>query len=233
MLTTTAEIPHMSKATPSGARKSATRGRKPIFRREDVIHAAQELVGAEGSEALSMRGVASHMGTGVATLYHYFGSLAELLDALALTLLDELPDREIAGIAAARQYLRELVLAYSQLVARYPDFERMVGPLADERILRLFNSAMRAMLDAKVDIERAGAAWSTLQSLAVAHGASHRRLDGAHRDWSRKRIGDLDAVQKLFDAGVLNAGAEEWFGRVLDLTLDQMLPELKVKSRKR
>ncbi|HEY1075081.1 MAG TPA: helix-turn-helix domain-containing protein [Fontimonas sp.] len=225
----------MKKAPPRTAAEptASARGRKPIFRSEDVLKAAQELVESQGREALSMRGIASHLGTGVATLYHYFGSLAELMDALALALLDELPEWNAENAQDTRAYLRDLVLAYSRLAARYPDFERMVGPLADQRILRLFDSALRAMLSAKVDVERAAAAWSNLQSLAISHAAATRRLDGARREWNRKRIGDLDAVQQLFDAGVLKAGGDEWFGRVLDLTLDQMLPELKAKSRRR
>lgn len=204
----------------------AARGRKPIFRGEDVIAAALALVARDGHEALSMRAIAAHMGTGVATLYRYFGSLAEVQDALAMTLLDEIPLLEAGDASETRRQLEATALAYAEVAARHPDFEQMVGPLADQRILRLLDSALRAMLNAGVDLERAAVAWSVLQSLAQSHASSSRRLNSVRQTGSRKRFKDLDAVLALADTGVFKASHEEWFRRVLDLVIDQLLPEL-------
>src|SRR3546814_13393365 len=74
---------------------------------------------------------------GVATLYNYFGSLAEVNDALAIVLLNEIPLFDAKNARETRRQLKEIVMAYAKVVARHPDFERMVGPLADQQILRL------------------------------------------------------------------------------------------------
>src|SRR3546814_9726201 len=97
------------------------------------------------------------MGTGVATLYNYFGSLAEVNDALAIVLLNETPLFDAKNARETRRQLKEIVMAYAKVVARNPDFERMVGPLDDQQILRLLDSALRMLLNDGVDIERAGA----------------------------------------------------------------------------
>lgn len=215
------------------AAERPARGRKPIFRREHVIEAALALVDRDGHEALSMRGIATYMGTGVATLYNYFGSLAEVNDALAIALLNEIPLLDAKDVRDTRRQLKERTMAYADVVARHPDFERMVGPLADQQIMRLLDSALRVMLDAGVDIERAGVSWSVLQSLAQTHAASSRRLDNAKRSDTRKKFKELDAVLTLANTGVFKASRDEWFHRVLDLTIDRMLPELKIKTSKR
>lgn len=202
-------------------------GRKPIFRTEDVITAAMDLVNRDGQEALSMRAIAAQLGTGVATLYNYFGSLAELEDAIAIVLLKDIPLIDAKDVRQTRCQIKEMAMAYARVAARYPGFEQMVGPLADQQIMRLLDSALRAMLDAGVDIVRAGVSWSVLQSLAETHAASSRRLTHVRQTGTRKRFKDLDAVLTLANTGVFKASREEWFDQVLDLTIDRMLPELK------
>jgi AcrR family transcriptional regulator len=202
-------------------------GRKPIFRTEDVIRAALDLVNRDGHEALSMRAIAAQLGTGVATLYNYFASLAELEDALAIVLLKEIPLVDTKDARQTRQQLKEMAMAYARVAARYPGFEQMVGPQADQQIMRLLDAALRAMLDAGVDIERAGVSWSVLQSLAQTHAASSRRLTNVRQTGTRKRFKDLDAVLTLANTGVFKASREQWFEQILDLTMDRLLPELK------
>jgi len=227
----------MKKSRETAAERPAAgrpaRGRKPIFRREHVIEAALALMDRDGHAALSMRGIAAYMGTGVATLYNYFGSLAEVNDAIAIALLNEIPLLDANDTREARRQLKDRTMVYADVVARHPDFERMVGPLADQQIMRLLDSALRVMLNAGVDIERAGVSWSVLQSLAQTHAASSRRLDSAKRSDTRKKFKELDAVLKLANTGVFKASRDEWFHRVLDLTIDRMLPELKIKTSKR
>src|SRR3546814_16646472 len=87
-----------------------------------------------------------YMGTGVATLYNYFGSLAEVNDALAIVRLNEIPLFDAKNARETRRQLKEIVMAYAKVVARHPDFERMVGPLADQQILRLLDSALRMQI---------------------------------------------------------------------------------------
>jgi len=208
----------------------ATPGRKPIFRKEHVVKAALDLVDRDGHAALSMRAIAADLGTGVATLYNYFGSLAELKDAMALILIDGIPLLDAKSARETRRQLKDMAMAYAKVSERHPDFEQMVGPLAYQRILRLLDSALRAMVNAGVDIERAGVMWSVLQSLAQSHAVSSRRLVSVGQTEMRKMIKDLDAVLTLASTGYVEASLEERFSQVLDLTLDRMLPELKTRT---
>jgi len=224
----------MKKTPNSPAKKPraapATPGRKPLFQKEQVIRIALDLVERNGHEALSMRAIAAELGTGVATLYNYFGSLAELNDALAITLLDEIPLVDTKDVRETRCQLKELVIAYANIVERHPNFVQMVGALADQKIMRIFDSTLQAMLDAGVDVERATVTWSVLSGLAVSHAASSRRVDRTRQTDMRRKFKDLKALQVAVKTGVFKLGQDEWFSQILDLTIDRMLPELKART---
>jgi AcrR family transcriptional regulator len=211
----------------------ATPGRKPSFRQEHVIQAALDLADREGHKALSMRAIAAELGTGVATLYNYFDSLADLNDALATTLVSQIPLLDAKDARQARQQLKDMVMAYAEVAGRHPDFEQMVGPQTQQRILQLLNSALRVMVDAGVDIERAGTMWSILQSLGQSHAVNIRRFGSVRQPEMRKMVKDLDAVMTLAGTGYLEASVDERFSQVLDLVLDRIVPELKARPSRR
>ena len=209
----------------------AAPGRKPSFHREHVIKAALDLMDRSGHEALSMRAIATELGTGVATLYNYFESLADLNDELALTLLGGIPLLDAKAPQQVRQQLKDMVIAYAAVAERHPDINQMVGPNTFKRILQLLNSALHAMVDAGVDIERAGVMWSILQSLAQSHAMSSRGLGTVRQPEMRKMVKDLDAVMALAETGYLEASLEERFSLVLDVIFDRIAPELNVKAK--
>jgi AcrR family transcriptional regulator len=222
--------------TPKAKRPAAapaTPGRKPIFRKEDVIKAALDLLDRGGHTALSMRAIAGELGTGVATLYNYFDSLADLNDALAMTLLDGISPLDAKNPRQARQQLKDLATAYAKVVERHPEIDQMIGPQTYQRVLQLLDSALHAMVDAGVDIERAGITWSILQSLAQSHARSSRRFGSVRQPEMRKAVKNLDAVMSLADTGYVEASVDERFSRVLDLILDRIVPELKARAAKR
>lgn len=224
----------MKKARISKAgRDAATPGRKPSFRREHVIKAALDLMDREGHQALSMRAIAAELGTGVATLYNYFDSLADLNDALAMSLVCDIPLLQAQDARQARRQLKDMVIHYARVAERHPDFEQMVGPQTYQRILQLLDSALRVMVDAGVDIERAGIMWSILQSLGQSHAIASRRLRSVRQPEIRKMVRDLDAVSTLAGTGYLEASIDERFSLVLDLVLDRIVPELKAGAAKR
>ena len=73
--------------------------RKPTLSREKIVAAALEIADAEGFEAVSMRRLASELGAGTMTLYHYVKTKDELIalvgDAIMGELIipaDEVPD---------------------------------------------------------------------------------------------------------------------------------------------
>jgi AcrR family transcriptional regulator len=201
-----------------------------MFRKEQVVRVALNLVERNGHEALSMRGIAAELGTGVATLYNYFGSLAELNDALAITLLNEIPLVDANDARETRRQLEEMVIAYANVVARHPNFVQMVGALAHQQTMRIFDSTLQAMLNAGVDVERAAVSWSVLSGLAESHATSNRRVDRVRQGGIRTKFKELDALQAVANTGVFKLSHDEWFRKALSLTIDQMLPELKAKS---
>ena len=60
----------------------ASRGRRPILDVEQVVDAALEVLDAEGLPAVSLRRVSAHLGVSHMTLYGYFRSKDDLLEAL-------------------------------------------------------------------------------------------------------------------------------------------------------
>jgi AcrR family transcriptional regulator len=63
--------------------RSEPRGRRAPRSREDVAEAAIAVADTEGFEAVSMRRVASELGLGTMSLYHYVRSKDELLDLMS------------------------------------------------------------------------------------------------------------------------------------------------------
>ncbi|HET7299616.1 MAG TPA: TetR/AcrR family transcriptional regulator [Oleiagrimonas sp.] len=210
----------------SGA-ASSTPGRKPKFEKEQVIRLALDLVEREGHEALSMRAVAAELGTGVATLYNYFGSQAEFNDALAVKLIDEIPLVDAEDASDIRRQLEAMVMGYANVVVRHPNFVQMVGPLAHRRTMHILDSTIQALLNVGVDVERAATSWAILSGLAESHATSNRRVDRVRQGGMRTQFKGLDALQAVVDAGIFKLSHDAWFRQALDLTIDRMLPELK------
>jgi AcrR family transcriptional regulator len=71
--------------------------RKPRLTRAAIARAALAIADAEGFEALSMRRVASELGAGVMTLYHYIKTKADLMALMDDALMGELlvPEGEL------------------------------------------------------------------------------------------------------------------------------------------
>jgi AcrR family transcriptional regulator len=87
--------------------------RRPAYTREQIAAAAMRIADAEGTDAVTMRRVATELGAGTMTLYHYVANKQELLalmdDAMMGELLvpdDELGDdwREAIAEIARRSY---------------------------------------------------------------------------------------------------------------------------------
>ena len=117
-------------APPAGRRPRRPRG---SLTREAVVDAALVLVDAEGIEALSMPRLARQVDSGVMTLYHYFRSKSELLEAVALRAIAEvrLRDRHASDAPALLldwgRGLRAVLLAHPG-VAGVLARQAVVGP---------------------------------------------------------------------------------------------------------
>src|SRR3954469_9872529 len=86
--------------------------------RERVAETALELVDREGIDGLSMRRLADALGVGTMTLYGYFRSKRELLDAVVDAAVT---DRPVPPAEADwREQLRALVLGARRNLLRHP-----------------------------------------------------------------------------------------------------------------
>src|SRR6185436_15098966 len=71
--------------------------RRPRYTREQIARTALAIADAEGFEAVSMRRVASELGAGTMTLYHYVRNKDELIELMDDAMMSELivPDDEM------------------------------------------------------------------------------------------------------------------------------------------
>jgi AcrR family transcriptional regulator len=104
----------MSSAEPIWTRP-APGERKPAYSRELIVQTAIALADAEGFEAVSMRRLASELGAGTMTLYHYVATKDELVsligDAITSELIvpaQELPEGWRDGLAEIARRTRAI-----------------------------------------------------------------------------------------------------------------------------
>src|SRR3954470_6903924 len=89
------------------------RGRPPgpgprfAEQRDRILVVAIDLFARQGFEATGMRAIADAVGVQPATIYHYFSSKEEMIEALISELSETLPER-IASVPAERT-LREVL----------------------------------------------------------------------------------------------------------------------------
>jgi AcrR family transcriptional regulator len=131
--------------------------------RDEIARAALEIVDEEGIDALSMRGLAERLGVGTMTLYGYFRSKQELLDAAVGAAVEDFswspPDEGTLRerLRAHQQAVRDVLAlhpALPQLRARQP----MVQPAA----FRMSEGAMQMLLDAGFPPDEAARAFRVL-----------------------------------------------------------------------
>ena len=117
--------------------------------REQIARAALEVVDEEGIDALSMRRLADRLGVGTMTLYGYFRSKQELLDAAVGAAVEDFswsPTEQ----GTLRERLREHQLAVREMLALHPALPQLRArqPMVQPAAFRLSESAIRMLLDA-------------------------------------------------------------------------------------
>jgi AcrR family transcriptional regulator len=144
------------------ARPRGAAADRPGLSREEVARAALVLLDGEGLEAFSMRRLAKELGVGTMTLYGYFRSKEELLDAVVdLAVAEqELPTLE----GPWRERLRRLAKTARSNLARHPGLVqiRVVQPVLRPEALRLTELGMRILEDAGFDTDEAAKAFRLL-----------------------------------------------------------------------
>jgi AcrR family transcriptional regulator len=84
---------------PDARTRSSRVARKRQQAREDILDAAQQILGAQGTDAVTLASVAGQLGMTKQALYHYYPSKEALLRSLVTTLLD----KEIEALTAAME----------------------------------------------------------------------------------------------------------------------------------
>jgi AcrR family transcriptional regulator len=116
--------------------------------RERVARAALELLDRDGLEAVSMRRLADRLGVGTMTLYGYFASKDELLDAVIDAAV---ADREPMSLEGPWQdQLRQLMRAVRRSLGRHPSLVKVRAerPVLRPEALRFAESGLTILRDA-------------------------------------------------------------------------------------
>jgi AcrR family transcriptional regulator len=123
--------------------------------RERVAEAALELVDRDGLDGLSMRRLADALGVGTMTLYGYFRSKRELLDAVVDAAVSDRPLPRPGG--PWREQLRELLLAARRNLVRHPGLVeiRVRQPVLQPEALRFSEAGLRILRGAGFDTREA------------------------------------------------------------------------------
>jgi AcrR family transcriptional regulator len=123
--------------------------------RERVAEAALGLVDRDGLDGLSMRRLADALGVGTMTLYGYFRSKRELLDAVVDAAVSDRPLPRPGG--RWREQLRELLLAARRNLVRHPGLVeiRVRQPVLQPEALRFSEAGLRILRGAGFDTREA------------------------------------------------------------------------------
>jgi len=134
----------------------------PRLTADRITAAALALVDADGPDALSMRALADRLGVGTMTLYGYFRSRDELLDAV----VDAATTEAVAAPTdpAPATGLHQLFSRFHQALTRHPGLQQLRAShrFLSPGILRLTDRALGLLLDAGLDDLAANRAYRVL-----------------------------------------------------------------------
>ncbi|QWF79307.1 TetR/AcrR family transcriptional regulator [Amycolatopsis sp. CA-230715] len=97
------------------------RGGRPAVTEERIVRTAIAIADAEGIDALSMRRIATEMGSGTTSLYRHLTNKDELIELMVDAVFGEVPRPEAAGdwrarLTASARLLRAALLRHPWLV---------------------------------------------------------------------------------------------------------------------
>ncbi len=139
--------------------------------REQVALSALELVDADGLDALSMRALADRLGVGTMTLYGYFRSKDELLDAIVDSAVADVEPPVLAG--HWKKQLRDVVLYARRGLLLHPSLIelRVRRPVLRPEALRFSEMSLRILREAGFDAREGAAAFRLLFTYTLGFAA--------------------------------------------------------------
>lgn len=96
-------------------------GRKPAITREQLLAAAMAFVDQRGLEALSLRTLAPHTGVSHTAMYTHFPSKADMVNALAASVLAEVLSTDLSGLSTPREMLTVMAHAIRDGLLKHPN----------------------------------------------------------------------------------------------------------------
>jgi len=208
--------------------------RRPRFTREQLAAAALAIADAEGFDAVSMRRVATELGAGTMTLYHYVRTKDDLValmdDAIMTEVLipdGELPTRWRAALTAIAHRTREVLMRHPWALHSLRDAR--MGPNAMRHAEQSFAALAHTDLDAAGKVTLVGMVDD------YVHGNASRtaelRARAADGDPSvdfvrtQLRTGGYPHLQAVFGSGAMDritgpVAEQQRFERGLQALLD-------------
>jgi AcrR family transcriptional regulator len=132
--------------------------RKPAYTREQIAEAAMRIADTEGTDAVTMRRVATELGAGTMTLYHYVANKQELLSLMDDAMMRELLVPDLAD--DWREAMAQIARSSYRVFKRHPWLVEHMGEEEDRgpggpNGLRHFEQSLKAAaMTGLDDIER-------------------------------------------------------------------------------
>lgn len=147
--------------------RTDTRRARPQIGPEVIVDAAVRILDTEGYEALTIRHLASELGTGVMTLYWHVRNKDEVLDLVADRVMGEFRVAPAGGDWRAR--VRDLAESVRTVLLRHPAAVALVDqrPMLGANALRLVEAALGIFRDAGFSDADAAYAYFTVSNYVV------------------------------------------------------------------
>jgi AcrR family transcriptional regulator len=177
--------------------------RNPRFSRDKIAAAALEIAKADGAQAVSMRRVASELGAGTMTLYHYVANKRELIelmhDAMMAQLLVPEEELEQGWRPALRAIARSSLKAWQ--THRWQREETSDTPVFGPNGLRHFEQSLKAVAETGLPLARRMEIVSQVDEYVLGYADA---MHGDFENWEEEWGGYLEAV-----AGYLTSQLEQ------------------------
>ena len=191
-----------------------------------IARAALQMLDEEGIEALSMRRFADRLGVGTMTLYGYFRSKEELLDAAVSAAAEDFEFTMPEG--GLREKLRAHQTAARRLLALHPSVAQLRSrqPVVQPAMFRITEGAMQILLDAGFPPAEAARVFRVLFVLVIGDALFNREEPTTE---NRRRIraallalpeDEFPAVSAAAEGISASTGGQEQFDFAMELILD-------------
>jgi AcrR family transcriptional regulator len=195
--------------------------------REDIAREALAMLDEEGVDALSMRRLADRLGVGAMTLYGYFRSKDELLDAAVGAAAEDFEfDEPPEG--GVRERFRAYTHAVQRVLERHPALPHLRArqPIVQPPAFRMTERGIRILLDAGFEPVEAARVFRVLfiykfgSALFGPYDVPPERRRGVRAALALLPGDEFPAVTAAADGIAASIGGPEQFDFGLELILD-------------